>query len=218
MPASSALGGGSTWSFVVKHDDEMDVIETELGALGLGYVVGRLNGGLSLSRQFLNAWRPDSGRVFAWLPTNIVPSEELLRDGGLRCAAESRQATLTLVRDFLTSHTDGALWVEEPSPKRSDPFWQLPDQQGTGWFFGEEVYSLGFATDDDKSLQRVLSNSWQWEGWGGGAFISSAAATAYRQQRDLRIDDLVRAAEGTRFVLCGAFDGESYVIWRHGDL
>ena len=181
----------------------------------LTYFRERLAGGLALSRLFLNVRDLNEGHVWAWLPDGKTAAPDLnLGAGGVMRRHEGVAPAVEFVRRFLGEHADAALWAEEPLPKRSDPFWQTWPNEDRGWFCGEEVFSLAFEGDDNERLEQVLSSIWEYPGWGGAGFLSPATARKYQHFHDLDEATLATVAAQTEYLICGAFDGEGYVVWE----
>jgi hypothetical protein len=139
------------------------VVETDTGDEGRANVRARLKGGLSLSSSVLSRVDLDGGIVFTWAtdppPATLLDFESA--SVGLINRYVANGHVLALIRGFFRRNPSGSLWAEELLPKRSDPFWTHPEvleQERIGWFFGEEVYSLAFAGDDDDHVLGTLGN------------------------------------------------------------
>lgn len=192
--------------------------ETDLGDLGRDYVRGRLEGGLSLSVAALERLDLRDGQVFTWTPPTRPPLLFDFRRGDVFDDFDARAAGLSLVRSFFSQVPSGSLWVEEPSPRRSDPFWDnpgVPRDRKTAWFLGEEVYSLAFPEDEDARIAEALGEGWEWSGWGGGSFLSgSPVSVHYRKQHAIEDSDVISLIDDVRYIICGAWDATGYVVWR----
>ncbi len=196
------------------------VVETDTGAEGLAYVRARLAGGLTLSSNVLARVDLDHGFVFTWAtdppPATLVDFERGSK--GLIHGEISNAHVLALIRDFFLRNPSGSLWAEELLPKHSDPFWtnpEVPEEERIGWFFGDEVYSLAFPGDDDDHVLGTLDNVFFSGFWGGGAFLTpSGAAARYRREREVQAADLGEVASQISFIICPAYDGMGYVVWR----
>jgi hypothetical protein len=192
--------------------------ETDTGAEGRAFVRARLAGGLSLSSVVHERTDLDQGLVFTWAAVPSPPHLLEFDRGDVVDGHTARARVLGLIRAFFENNRAGSLWVEEPLPKRSDPFWSnpdIPEERKAGWFLGEEVYSAAFPEDDDNSLIKALCNAWQWGGWGGAAYLTtSPAASRYRQEHELRANDLGDFASHVQVIICPAYDGEGYLIWQ----
>lgn len=202
-------------AWATTHDDEgMDLAESEAGEAGLAYIRSRLEGGLSLSS------RADEGMGLAdGTESSVVgvvhPDPGDFGSGCGSPASPATQVVVGLVRHVLASHPDGALWVEGPNPRRSDPFWRNPDlPKRPAWFHEEEVFTLGFGSDSDERLAMVLDQCWDYPGWGGGGFVTANDATHLIPDFEISNSDLTAAAEHIELVICGAYDGEGYLLWR----
>lgn len=182
------------------------------------YIRGRLEGGLALSASVMECLNLSEGETFTWATD---PSSPLIKEfdrGGLGIVRERTGNILGLVRSFFSSTQAGSLWVEEPNRRRSDPFWTNPAvarDRGTAWFFGEEVYSLAFAEDRDERILSALAEGWQWAGWGGASYLAESQASArYREVHEIDRGDLENVASSVNYIICGAYDGEGWVVWE----
>ena len=82
------------------------------------------------------------------------------------------------------------------------------------WFLGEEVYSLVFADDDDSRLLEAINEIYDYPGWGGGGFVTTdAESRRYRDSYEIERESLDRIAPTITEIVCGAYDGEGYLIW-----
>jgi hypothetical protein len=173
----------------------VSVFEIEVGEAGLAYVRARLEGGLSLSRVVLDLVDLDAGHVMAIAP---VGHPDLQAFGvGARCPGRFANETLRVaLRGFFERHSAGAMWVEEPMPRRSDPFWKKPAAAAVrAWFLDEEVYSLAFADDDDSRLLDAIDEIYDFPGGGGGFVTTDERSLQYRDSYELRRDSLDDVAD-----------------------
>ena len=77
------------------------------------------------------------------------------------------------------------------------------------------MYSLAFPEDEDARIAQALCSGWDYPGWGGGSFLSRGPVSARcRKQYEVEDSDVISVIDGVRYIICGAYDGMGYVVWR----
>jgi hypothetical protein len=198
----------------------MEVSRVALGPDGHDYVAGRVGAGLTLSSVASTLIDLSAGTTFTWSANPF--SEDLLDFGRGDVVVDGGDAPIVaLVRTVFATAPMASLWVEESNPRRSDPFWDdpaMPGDRKAAWFLGEEVYSLAFPDDADETILRALNNGWWWAGYGGASYLSSAPLRdRYKTEHEIAESDLRPFVEATRYIICGAYDGEGWVVWERAD-
>jgi len=189
----------------------------DLGEEGHRYIVDKMSGGLSLSRKVLDKLSLSTGSVWGFAPAGH-PDVWEFGSGSGSSSSDPLAAMVELIRQAFVDHSRGALWVEEPLPKRSDPFFDNPAtaaRRDPKWFLGEEVYSLAFPAEHDDRIRSALQSIYPFPGWGGAGFLSgSTEADSYRDSVELRHASLEDVAALTTLIIAGAYDGEGFLVWR----
>jgi hypothetical protein len=188
--------------------------EIALSDVGREYVRSRLEAEKTLGRLVLSATALASGQFGCWTTTSAAPPTwNELQEGNSLSRGEADRMALRELRRLFARFPAGTFWMEDPHAKPSDPFWA--SRRGKPrWFFGDEMYEVGFAADGDERLLDVLRRGNDWPGWGGGGYFSRAFLAAADGDTALDESTLRDVAAHVEFVVCGAFDGESYVWWR----
>jgi len=191
------------------------VIEAEVGEAGLAYVRARLEGGLSLSKAVLGSVDLDAGHVVAIVPVDHPDIQAFGRGAGSpgRFANETLRAA---IRGLFERHSAAAIWAEEPLPRRSDQLWRTATAaHDRAWFLDDEVYSLAFSDDDNSRLLDAIDAIYDFPGWGGGGFVTTdQESLRYRNNYELQRGSLNGVADATVCIVCGAYDGEGFVLWN----
>ncbi|WP_426573822.1 hypothetical protein [Aquihabitans sp. McL0605] len=189
----------------------------DLGQRGVDYVRARLDGGLALSKAAVDLTDLDAGTAVAWFPENFLVEDADPAQSTQLARSSSLVAMTELVCTFFNHVPSGSLWVEEPLPRKSDSFRMNPDvldPPQDAWFFGEEVFSLAFDDFDDNAIRQAIQEIYDYPGWGGAGFLVNDTSPELRETSEIPTTAISEAAAGIEAVVCGAFDGDGYLVWR----
>jgi len=201
------------------------VVEVDVGKEGFDFVAQRLSSGRGFSQALQ---RPPAGRLTAVVGRG-TPIEHLTRfwTGGIYDQT-SIPATahavpipnfdaelVKTVADRFNSDPGAVFIVEDASSSATDPGFDRVPLPSRVYFCGDDVFHLTFAGATSEEILQILKTGRTSLYFVAGlTWADPALLDSLHRSRVLVPSDLERLAESTTEVFVGAYDGESFLVWR----
>jgi hypothetical protein len=218
-------GGFSRWNKGTVQMMDNAVVEIELGHEGFDFVAQRLAAGRGFSRALQ---RSPTGRLRAVVGRG-TPIEHVTRfwTGGIYDQT-SIPATahavpipnfdgelVKIVADRFNSDPGAIFIVEDAAASATDPGFDRLPLPGRVYFCGDDVFHLTFAGATSEEILQILKTGRTTLYFIAGLTRADPDTLAsLHRSRVLATSDLERLAKSTTEVFVGAYDGESFLVWR----
>ncbi|MEO6391375.1 MAG: hypothetical protein ABIP75_05940 [Pyrinomonadaceae bacterium] len=210
----------------------------ELRLFGIAdeYFQQYLDDGGSLSKILARSLPLESGSISALLPEGFdqsavhsldtggiipVPDEVMakesrrLESGGIMVPKlDTREELEIIVRKFLQENKDGIVVFEDQTSEPTDPWLK---NSGTRIFsYDQEVFHYLVPKDCDfpERINKTISAAGGWRFVGTLVLKDEISSKLQTTSAIATREDLERIAASISAVVVGAFDGESFLIWR----
>lgn len=190
--------------------------EFQFGPEGLAWVRQCLSAGSTLSKTLLDL-SLEKGRVFTYLPNGLNAGRHMqFKFGGIFSSVGEKigQTWPKFISEYLAGPAERYCILEDISAP-SDPGLDSSDEQF--FVYETEVYDFLSSQDTDvEKIRSILSCGRQYPSIGALTRLSGLSELQHRHS--VKAEVLQLLASNTQYILVGAYDEESYLVWSRAGL
>lgn len=202
------------------HKEPADPVERYvLGPEAYGYILECLDIiGKGLARAITTHVDLNRGTIETYLCPGLDRKAQLEFQRGGKADRDRFDFLADLAIQFLSAHSDGVCLLENALAGRSDP--GLKSITGRLRFHQQDVYHVVLPEDikpspDKPQLIANLRRANAWLVLGVFSRLDPAPAE-WPQSPDIDSETLIRLGAHADVIVVGAYDGESFLVWRRG--